>query len=220
MNKRLLTVSAAVIALGLGGVVAVHAQPADAPRAERHHRGDADNDGFISRAEAQAQAERMFDHMDTNDDGKIDAADRGRFEHRIVEKRVIRKDGDAKGKAGTRDQIEDDIIIEHGGPGDRERRVIVRKRGDGKGHDGPRVHRMHGPGPMPFMMMMHGGGEADVNGDGALSRQEMVNQHLRFFDAADVNRDGKIKVEAPPIPPVPPIAPTAPTPPTPPAPPR
>jgi hypothetical protein len=222
MNKRFLTIGAAVLALGVAGVAAVYADPPPpgAPRAERHHpfgEIDANNDGFVSRAEAQAQTERMFDHMDTNHDGKLDSTDRGRMEHRIVERRVIRKDGDAKGK----EEVEEDVIIEHGGPGDGERRVIVRKHGDGpRGHHRGGRHHM-GP-PMGMMMFMHSS-EADANGDGALSKQEMVAQHLRFFDAADVNGDGRIKFEPPPEPPVPAVAPTAPAPPappTPPAPPR
>jgi len=57
--------------------------------------------------------------------------------------------------------------------------------------------------------------ESDLNNDGALSKEEFVAQQLRFFDAADANRDGKIKFE-PPMPPAPPEAPTPPTPPQPP----
>lgn len=236
MNNRFLMVGTAVLALAAAGVAAIaDTPPAGAPRAERHRMGDIDanKDGFLTRDEVRAQTERMFDHMDTNDDGKIDSNDRGRFERRIVEKHVDRKDGKAKWKG--KDDVEkeiDELIIEHGGtPGDGERRVIVIEReerggegdrhvivrrhgpggedGPGRGH-GPRVHVMGGG--MPFMMMMHSD-EADTNRDGALSKQEMVTQHLRFFDAADANGDGKVKFD-------PPTPPTAPTPPAPPAPPR
>jgi hypothetical protein len=226
MNKRLLTVTAAVFALAAAGVVAVQAQPAAPaappapPHVERHMRFgpiDANTDGFVTRAEIQAQTERMFDEMDTNDDGKLDSTDRAARIERRVERRVIRKDG--------KETVEEDVTIEHGGPVNGERRIIVHKsdhKGGPRHHRGGRGHHMMG-GPMPFMMFMHGGGEADVNNDGALSKQEMVNQHLRFFDAADVNGDGRIKFEPPPAPPAPPVPPTppaAPTPPTPPAPPR
>jgi len=215
MNTRFLTIGVAAAALGLAGVVAVSADPppAGAPRAERHRPFgdlDANSDGFVSRAEVQAHTERAFDAMDTNDDNKLDSADRSRM--RMVEKRVIRKSGEGK----DIDKEIENIIVEHGGSGgDGERRVIVRKH-DGKGgdrHGGPRVHRMRGGG-MPFMMLMHSD-EADTNGDGALSKQEMVAQHLRFFDAADVNGDGKVKFDppAPPTPPTPPLPPTPPTPP-------
>jgi len=84
------------------------------------------------------------------------------------------------------------------------------------------------PAPM-FMMLIANSDEADLNGDGALSREEFRAQHLRFFDASDANGDGRIRFEEPPIPPTPPTAaapaappaPAAPTaPPAPPAPPR
>lgn len=218
MNKRFLMIGAAVLALGAAGVAAIADTPPSAPRAERHHRFgdiDANRDGFVTRAEVQAQTERVFDEMDTNDDAKIDGADRGRFERRIVEKRVVRTD-EGKGK-GIQEEIEEEVRIEHGGgPGDGERRVIVRKHDGKEGrHHGRGGHHMRGG--MPFMMLMHSD-EADTNGDGALSRQEMVTQHLRFFDAGDANGDGKIKFDPPapavaPTPPPPPTAPTAPTPP-------
>jgi hypothetical protein len=35
--------------------------------------------------------------------------------------------------------------------------------------------------------------EADLNGDGALSAEEFVAQALRYFDAADVDGDGRIE---------------------------
>jgi len=70
------------------------------------------------------------------------------------------------------------------------------------------------PRPPVFMMLLANSEEADLNGDGALSREEFRAQHLRFFDASDANGDGRIRFEAPPAPPV------APTPPAPPQPPR
>ena len=48
----------------------------------RHHGGgmdlniDADEDGWVTRAEASAAADRAFDQMDGNDDGRLDSADR------------------------------------------------------------------------------------------------------------------------------------------------
>ena len=70
------------------------------------------------------------------------------------------------------------------------------------------------------MMLFMNSEEADLNNDGALSKEEFVAQQLRFFDAADANRDGKIKFEPPQMHPEPPAPPVAPTPPTPPQPPR
>jgi hypothetical protein len=37
---------------------------------------------------------------------------------------------------------------------------------------------------------------ADVNGDGALSFEEVTTIHKRIFDRVDVNRDGKVTPEA------------------------
>lgn len=215
MTKRLLMIGAAVLTLGAAAVAVADdpPRPHNAPRAEGHRPFgaiDANRDGFVSRDEVRAQTERVFDEMDTNDDGKLDSSDRGRMERRIVEKRIVRK-GDGK-DAKTEEHIEEDIIIEHGGPGDGERRVIVRKHGDGPRHGGRGGHHMRGG--MPFMMLMHSD-EADTNGDGALSKQEMVTQHLRFFDAGDANGDGKIKFD-PPEPPRPPEPPEPPAPPAPP----
>ncbi|MGD9980732.1 MAG: hypothetical protein AB7T58_09055, partial [Hyphomonadaceae bacterium] len=65
--------------------------------------------------------------------------------------------------------------------------------------------------PLPraphFMMLIANSEEADLNGDGALSREEFVAQHLRFFDASDANGDGRIRFEEPPAPPAPPEPP-------------
>jgi hypothetical protein len=60
--------------------------------------------------------------------------------------------------------------------------------------------------PAPPMMFMHPG-EADRNGDGALSRDEFVAQQLRYFDANDADGDGRIRVETPPRTPAAPAPP-------------
>jgi hypothetical protein len=66
---------------------------------------------------------------------------------------------------------------------------------------------------MPFMMLIANSEEADRNGDGALSREEFVAQHLRFFDASDANGDGRVRFEPPAPPPEPPAPPAPPEPP-------
>jgi hypothetical protein len=53
--------------------------------------------------------------------------------------------------------------------------------------------------------------EADANKDGKISKDEFRALQARFFDAADVNGDGKIKL--PPPPPEPPEPPQPPPPP-------
>jgi hypothetical protein len=63
------------------------------------------------------------------------------------------------------------------------------------------------------LMLLANSEEADTNGDGALSRDEFRTQHLRFFDASDVNGDGRLRFEPLPEPPVAPEAPEPPQPP-------
>ena len=67
------------------------------------------------------------------------------------------------------------------------------------------------PAPM-FMLLIANSEEADLDGDGALSREEFRNQHLRFFDASDANGDGRVRFERPPEPPTPPAPPAPPEP--------
>jgi hypothetical protein len=171
-------------------------------------RIDANGDGFIMRAEAQSAAGTMFDRLDTNRDGKLDSADRP--QRRMVVHREVRRDG-----ATVEESVTEDA---EGQPGERRevrRHVIVK---DGKEHGRRGHHGRHGP-PMGLMIFAHAG-EADSNGDGAVSRQEHIAQQLRFFDAADVNGDGKIKFDPPPMPPVPPAVQPPEAPPAPPPPPR
>jgi hypothetical protein len=65
-----------------------------------------------------------------------------------------------------------------------------------------------------FMFLMGEDSEADLNNDGALSLDEFRNQHLRMFDAQDINGDGRIRAPRmpdPPAPPAPPAPPSAPS---------
>lgn len=216
MKARLLLIGAAVSAIAAGVAFAAAPPAPPAPPAFEHSRIDANRDGFVTRAEVQAEADRMFARLDANSDGKLDSTDRSQRR----EMRVIRHESGGG-------EVTEDVIIEHAPPApgaEGERREIrkeIRKeivkdghrRGRGRDHDGPRHHmRMMGPMGGGLMLFIHSG-ESDLNGDGALSKEEFTAQQLRFFDAADANRDGKIKFEPPPAPPTPPVAPVAPTPP-------
>ena len=100
-------------------------------------------------------------------------------------------------------------------------RTVIIRRGDGGGtwtrEDGVTAPIAPVP-PVPpvppvFMFELGDESEADINGDGALSREEFRAQQLRFFDARDVNGDRRIRAPRPPEPPVAPEAPRPPEPP-------
>lgn len=255
------------LALALGAAVAALTAAAAADSRGATHvivrhgpetRIDADRDGWITRAEASAAAERMFDEMDSNDDGRLTEADHPPM-----------SDFDIRVEAPDIDIQIPDIEVEELEGEDGERRVRVIRRVDGErierevelaleraereieraereaeraAREAERAERevrrhvdrevvvIHGGGhgewtarapsappvpPVPpapprlpmFMMMVASSEEADLNGDGALSRDEFRAQQLRFFDASDANGDGRIRFEPPPEPPAPPAPP-------------
>ncbi|TYC85482.1 EF-hand domain-containing protein [Novosphingobium sp. BW1] len=167
--------------LALGG--AAYAQ-GDAPRGPRHAMMDADKDGIVTRAEAQAAAEAMFTRMDVDKDGKIDAADREARQTarrtRMFEKLDTNGDG-----AISKNEF---MSAERGQRGERA---------DGKGRHGKHgKHHMrrghHGPRHGGGMMMMR---MADTDKDGAITREEAVAAALKHFDMVDADKDGQITPE-------------------------
>jgi hypothetical protein len=224
--------------LALGAAIAATTVMAYAQTEEReerthvfvHHAGghesfDANDDGWVSRAESSAAAERMFARLDSNDDGRLTEADRPH--HEAFEVHV-------GGPAGNEDNCE---RTESGEGNDRrvtvicrdERRsgderaprivrrtesgdVIIHRRGDGEGH-GTLVAPVPPVPPMPPMIwIMDEDSEADLNNDDAISLEEFRTQHLRMFDARDANGDGRVRAHRPPEPPTPPTPPTPPSP--------
>lgn len=248
---------------------------------------DANEDGWITRAEASSAYERIFADLDSNHDGKLDDADRARHRERHAEAsehvrtlgdrngrevRVITGDMDDETEARIEAEIDAamsraDAEVERAerqseraereaeraerqaeraaeraerhvrrihadGDGDRQI-IIIRTNGEGGSWttlEGdvappapvPPAPPVPGVAPvppvppvpaMPFMMLIANAEEADRDGDGALSREEFVAQHLRFFDASDANGDGRVRFEEPPRPPEPPAPPAPPEPP-------
>ena len=98
---------------------------------------------------------------------------------------------------------------------DRRIRIITRNGDRMRVHPVPPMPPVPPIPPIPAVWM---GGiddeESDLNGDGWISREEFRAQQLRYFDARDANRDGRVRYERPPEPP------EAPEPPQPPEPPR
>lgn len=191
-----------------------------------HGAMDADHDGWISRAESSAAAERIFADLDRNDDGRLNEADRPAIEDFDV--RVDAPDADddncTRTESGEGDNRRVTVICrsERGEDGEVRRHVLRRGEGDviirrrgGEGHDDVMVapHPPHPPHPPMFMFMFGDDSEADLNNDGAISLDEFRTQHLRMFDAHDANGDGRISAHRMPEPPEAPVPPTPPSPP-------
>lgn len=134
---------------------------------------DADKDGFLTKAEAEAGrgamkqriVERLgerrdpaaaFDRLDANKDGTISRDEFSKGHEMRTERRMVMKDG-APGAPGA------------------------------KAHKGMQKHRMGG-----MMMMGQMFDMADANKDGRVSLQEATDAAAKHFDMADANRDGKI----------------------------
>lgn len=166
---------------------APHAAPhASAPMADRIHtrdemvtkvrehfaRLDADKNGFLTKAEAEAGrsvmkqriVERLgerrdpaaaFDRLDSNNDGAISRDEFAKGREVRIERRKVMKEGAAAAP--------------------------------GAGHKGMRMHRMGG-----MMMGGHMFEMADANKDGRVSLQEATDAAAGHFDMADANRDGRV----------------------------
>ncbi len=187
MKKKmtLLTLGAALIAVP---VLA-------APGGDRN-MGDANKDGVLTRAEAEAHAKAMFVKLDVNKDGKLDQADRAA---RHAEKRAQmfdRLDANKDRSISKAEWDQADAAREAkraewkakrgeraGAPGEGGERHAMRGHHGGKrgGHGG------HG-GPGGWM-------KADANGDKAISQAEFVAGALARFDRMDANKDGKVTAE-------------------------
>lgn len=209
MKTLLLGLSAA--ALTIGGVACAQAPANNAPanqkpRMERP-RMDADGDGVITRAEAQARATELFAKLDVNKDGKLDKADRELMHQQRREKMFAKLDTNGDGSISKAEFMADR------GP-------------EGRGPGGPGPDGMDGPPPPPpggehdgMRPGMHGGKmgrgghhggpgrfggprggmmmekQADTNNDGAVTQAEFVAAALKRFDAQDTNHDGKVTTE-------------------------
>lgn len=227
------------LALGCAAIAftaTASAQTAPQDRVVIRHHGDpaadidANQDGWITRDEASAAADRVFAALDSDNDGRLTTEDRQsrHIEMRLnaghdVDVEIRRAEREAARAARQAERAERQVgrhverHVERSGDG--ERIVIIRR-------DGGTSAELEAPAaptpPMPprpphppmFVMVFANAEEADLNGDGALTRDEFRAQHLRFFDASDANGDGRIRFEPPPAPPEPLQAPEPPAPPT------
>lgn len=172
-------IGAAVVALTAGGVAL--AQPG-----ERAATVDANNDGAVTRAEAQAAATARFARMDANNDGRLTAEDRAAVRERRHGERFTAMDSDRNGSISRAEW-------------DAHRAQMAQRRAarsddDDDGDRRGRGHGRHG--------MRHGGeGEgrgmamgrrADTNGDNAVDRAEFLAAANTRFQRVDANNDGTI----------------------------
>jgi hypothetical protein len=140
------------------------------------------------------------------------------------ERRVIIRRGDhdvPHAEGGAHEHVERNVtVITRDGDDDEEMAAPEAPGTPAPPHAAHAPMPPHHAHPPMFMMLLANSDEMDTNHDGAISRDEFRAQQLRFFDASDANRDGRIRFEPPPEPPVPPTPPAAPAAPTPPPPPR
>lgn len=197
-TRSRITLGLSVAALAIGGMA--YAQSDAAPN-HGMHLGDADGNGVVTRAEAQAAATAMFTRMDVNKDGKLDKADRAAGRAAMQDRMFEKLDTDKNGAISK-----SEFAAHHGpdrdGPGRDHEGMGHGAMGHGAmGHgamgndmaDGPkgpgkggmRGHRMGGG-----MMMM--ARMADTDKDGALSQAEFTAAAAKHFDMADANHDGQI----------------------------
>lgn len=173
---RKLTFALGAAALAIAG--AAFAQPSTPAHdgAQRHQHGP------MTRADAEARADKLFARLDANGDGKLDRGDRAARQ----DKRFARLDTDGNG-AISRDEFT-------AAAGKRFAEKAQGQDGHRAGHrtfQGRNVawrgHRGRGHGALAMAGKM-----ADTNRDGAISKDEFKTAALAMFDRADANRDGTI----------------------------
>lgn len=91
---------------------------------------DADNDGWLSRAEASAAADQIFAQMDTNNDGRLTSEDRPAVHHA----RFRAPDVDVDVEVGAGEMVWED-------ENDGERRIIIRRGEDLTEEEEARIER-------------------------------------------------------------------------------
>lgn len=187
-------------ALLVGGALAAAAVPAiaqavqPAPAAPRAHQ-------TLTRADVQAKVTEHFARIDANRDGFVTKAEaeagkaamHGKMRERFAERLERHGQGAAgapladRGAAFDRLDTNRDGAISRqewdAGRVAREKRIVVRREG---GPGGARMGmRMGGLGGRMFEM-------ADADNDGRVSLAEAQAAALRHFDMMDSNRDGRI----------------------------
>jgi len=189
---RKLTLALSVASLAIAGPAFAQVSTAsdggagDHPHAHQH--------APITRADAEARADKLFARLDANGDGKIDQADRAARRDQRRDKQFARLDADHNGAISRE---------EFAAAGDKARERFANRAQGADGKDGHRFgghrmamggrHGMHGRNGMGGLAMA--GKKADTNQDGAISKSEFETAALERFDRADANHDGTVTPE-------------------------
>lgn len=179
MKKPIILTLSMAAMLAAGGAYAAQGQF----QGQLKPKMDADGNGVITRAEAQAQATSMFARMDVNRDGKIDQADRQLRRETMKTHMFERLDAN---KDGTLSKAE---FLAGRGAGERGGR---RQHMAGANEDGAGMHRRGGRGGKMRGGMMGAARVADADKDGAITPAEFTTAALTRFDAMDTNKDGQV----------------------------
>jgi hypothetical protein len=168
MKKFQIAATAAVMATASLALYA--ASPASAQKAPPQ------GEKTMTWEQVKARADRMWERLDVNKDGMLDAADRAAKSA----EQFARIDTDKNGSISR-----DEFNAHHQ---------------QMKGHDGPRSggHKGRKGGHGGAGMMMagpHMAAMADANKDGTVTRAEFDAGVKAHFDMADANKDGKISPE-------------------------
>ena len=135
-------------------------------------RLDADRDGYLTKAEAQAGRAAMKAHRGQ----RAGRAARGQRDHGAMFERLdANRDG-----AISREEFD---------RGHQRRQAMRADRG---GQPGKRMRAMHGG---AMRLGGHMFEQADLNRDSRVSLQEATEAAVRHFDTADLNRDGTLAPE-------------------------
>ncbi|MFD1612880.1 EF-hand domain-containing protein [Sphingomonas tabacisoli] len=130
--------------------------------------------GDMTRAQVIEMANKHFDRLDVNHDGKLDRADREAMHAKMAAEMFDRADTNHDGMISR-----------------EEWNAGAARLAEMRGHDGA----MGGPGMQGRPMMRHMAMMADADGDHAITREEFQKRALEHFDRVDTNHDGKISAE-------------------------
>ncbi|MEQ1724661.1 MAG: hypothetical protein ABL882_01890 [Sphingopyxis sp.] len=161
------------------------------PQNHGRHSPDANGDGTITRAEANAAAEARFARMDANGDGRLTSEDRAAGQERRRGEIFGRIDGDGNGNI-SRAEWDAHAAQMAAHRSERREQRAERHGAHGQAGGGARTGHMmrrqaHRAGAMAAMAHM-----ADSNNDDAIDRAEFMAAATQRFDRGDTNHDGSV----------------------------